>query len=179
MKRVFLIHGWEGRPDNHWFPWLKRELEARYFKVYAPAMPGNTHPNLDEWVSLIREWVGEIDSETCFVGHSLGCVAILKYLERIKSSAKFGVCIFVGGFKDDIGERELFEFTREPLNFDKLKGKGKFVTIASDNDTQVPLEASMSLAHSLESKITVLKGKGHFCKSDGVVSLPEVLEALL
>ncbi len=179
MKRVFLIHGWEGRPDNHWFPWLKRELEARYIKVFAPAMPNPTHPNLDEWIMMIRDWVGEIDPETFFVGHSLGCIAILKYLERTKINAKFGTAVFVGGFKDDINEKELFEFTRDPLDFEKIKGKGNFVSIASDNDEQVTLSASMALAHALDSKIIVLKGKGHFCKSDGVVSLPEVLEALL
>jgi hypothetical protein len=26
-KRVFIIHGWEGYPEEGWFPWLKKELE--------------------------------------------------------------------------------------------------------------------------------------------------------
>ena len=29
MKRVFIIHGWEGHPENAWFPWLKKELEQK------------------------------------------------------------------------------------------------------------------------------------------------------
>jgi len=32
-KRVFLIHGWEGSPEEGWRPWLKKELEKRGFKV--------------------------------------------------------------------------------------------------------------------------------------------------
>jgi predicted alpha/beta hydrolase family esterase len=26
-ERVFIIHGWEGYPEEGWFPWLKKELE--------------------------------------------------------------------------------------------------------------------------------------------------------
>ena len=29
MKKVFIIHGWEGYPEEGWFPWLKKELESR------------------------------------------------------------------------------------------------------------------------------------------------------
>ena len=31
MKRVYIIHGWEGYPEEGWFPWLKKELEDRGF----------------------------------------------------------------------------------------------------------------------------------------------------
>lgn len=27
-KRVFLIHGWEGYPEEGWRPWLKKKLGA-------------------------------------------------------------------------------------------------------------------------------------------------------
>ena len=29
MQRVFIIHGWDGYPEEGWFPWLKKELEAK------------------------------------------------------------------------------------------------------------------------------------------------------
>jgi len=29
MKRVFIIHGWGGNPEEGWLPWLKKELEAK------------------------------------------------------------------------------------------------------------------------------------------------------
>lgn len=33
MKRVFIVHGWGGRPDESWFPWIQRELESKGFKT--------------------------------------------------------------------------------------------------------------------------------------------------
>jgi len=36
---IVLVHGWLSSPDQHWFPWLKRELEGRGFHVIAPPMP--------------------------------------------------------------------------------------------------------------------------------------------
>ena len=32
MKRVFIIHGWDGYPEEGWFPWLKEELEKEDLK---------------------------------------------------------------------------------------------------------------------------------------------------
>jgi len=31
-KRVFIVHGWGGHPEEGWFPWLKKELERRGFE---------------------------------------------------------------------------------------------------------------------------------------------------
>ena len=38
-KRVFIIHGWEGYPEECWFPWLKTEIEKTGFEVVVPNMP--------------------------------------------------------------------------------------------------------------------------------------------
>ena len=32
-KRVFIAHGWDGYPEEGWFPWLKKELETKGFEV--------------------------------------------------------------------------------------------------------------------------------------------------
>jgi hypothetical protein len=50
MKRVILIHGWDGFPNNCWFPWLKKELEDKDFEVIVPAMPNPEHPKVKPWV---------------------------------------------------------------------------------------------------------------------------------
>ena len=39
QKRVVIIHGWGGYPDEGWRPWLKHELETKGFLVLVPAMP--------------------------------------------------------------------------------------------------------------------------------------------
>lgn len=29
MKRVIIVHGWDGYPEEGWFPWFKKELEEK------------------------------------------------------------------------------------------------------------------------------------------------------
>jgi esterase/lipase len=48
QKRVFLIHGWEGYPEEGWRPWLKNELEKIGFTVFVPSMPNTKHPKMNE-----------------------------------------------------------------------------------------------------------------------------------
>ena len=49
--KAFLIHGWEGYPEEEWFPWLKKELKNRGFQVQVPAMPNPEYPKIEKWVS--------------------------------------------------------------------------------------------------------------------------------
>ena len=81
--KVFLVHGWDGSPANNWFPWLKRELEQRGFLVSAPAMPHPRMPTIEDWVSHLSATVGKPDENTYLIGHSMGCQAIARYLERL------------------------------------------------------------------------------------------------
>lgn len=77
-KRVFLIHGWEGYPEEGWRLWLKKELEQRGFKVIMPAMPDTATPTMEKWVPFLTQIVGNPDEQTYFIGHSLGCITILR-----------------------------------------------------------------------------------------------------
>lgn len=66
-KRVFLIHGWEGYPEEGWRPWLKKELEGRGFEVFVPAMPDTKNPHLDKWLPHLADLVGK-PSENDYCG---------------------------------------------------------------------------------------------------------------
>lgn len=182
LRRVFLIHGWEGNPRNHWFPWLIAELKAHYFDVDALTMPTPATPHVKEWIATIKDAVGMPDERTYFIGHSLGCIAIVRYLESLPKKAKVGGAIFVGGFSGNISIPELAEFyanPEQPIDFARVKSIcSKITTIFSDDDTVVPLAKGISFAKALGAKVIIEKGKGHFCKDDGVTALPTVLEIL-
>lgn len=70
-KRLFIIHGWEGYPEEGWFPWLKQELEKEGFSVTVPAMPNPKKPNIESWISHLIKVVSKPDENTYFVGHSI------------------------------------------------------------------------------------------------------------
>jgi len=179
-KRVFLVHGWEGRPDNHWFPWLLWELKARGFDVYSIPMPNPDNPKLAEWLATIKAIVVRPDKNTYFVGHSLGCLAILRYFEKLPKLSQIGGAVFVAGFIGDINIPQIEEFYAAPLDIEKAKSHcKKFVTIFSDDDTYVPMERSIEFGKALGAKAIMERGKGHFSKNEGVTALPSVFRSLM
>ncbi|OHA18757.1 MAG: hypothetical protein A2664_04595 [Candidatus Taylorbacteria bacterium RIFCSPHIGHO2_01_FULL_46_22b] len=180
MKRVFLIHGWEGTPQNHWFPWLTHALVDHDFTVFVPTMPNTMHPKFSEWLAELARVVGVPDKDTYFVGHSLGCITIVRYIEQISPNVKIGGCVFVAGFSNDLDLPEISEFVSTPVDFGKVKSHlGTAVTIYSDNDEYISVAESKDFSKKLGAKEIFEKGQGHFCMSDGVTELPSALNAIL
>ena len=188
-KRVFIIHGWEGYPEEGWFPWLKRELEAKGFKVNVPQMPDATNPRIQNWVPAIAEVVRKPDKDTYFVGHSMGCQTIARYLESLPEKVKVGGAVFVAGFfkrltglEDDEETQSIRRHWLEaPLDLEKVKKHLKHsVAIFSDNDPYVPMDNQDGFRDKLGSKIIIQHNMGHFSgPSDGIKELPVVFEELL
>ena len=186
MKRVIIVHGWVGYPEEGWFPWLKRELEARGFKVDIPQLPDTDNPRIEKWVPKLAEVVGNPDEETYFVGHSIGCQAIARYLEKLTNEVKVGGAIFVAGFFKRLTGMEPEEEETEkhwmetPLDLNKVKSHlPKSVAIFSDNDPFVPLDNQDDFRDKLGSEIIIQHDMKHFSGSEGVTELPIVLEKIL
>ena len=186
MKRVFIVHGWEGYPEEGWFPWLKGELEKQNYNVSVPSMPNPSSPAILPWVEHLDKTIGKPDENTYLIGHSIGCQTILHYLDTISGSANVGGVIFVAGFvklqnlKTDEEKKLAKKWLDSPINLGKIKFLSKrFVAIFSDNDSWVPLSNSNFFKEKLDAKIVIESKKGHFSGSDGIKKLPVILEELL
>lgn len=188
QKRVFIIHGWDGYPEEGWFPWLKRKLEARGFTVFVPQLPKPNEPRINQWVLKLKEIVGRPDGQTYFVGHSMGCQTIVRYLEALPKDTKVGGAVFVAGFfkcltnleDDDVVRSVAKEWLTTPLNLDKVRiHLKKSVAIFSDNDPYVPMDNKEDFADKLGSKIIIEHHKEHFSGSTGMKELPLVFDTLL
>jgi predicted alpha/beta hydrolase family esterase len=185
VKKVYLIHGWDGNPENNWFPWLKKELAKKGFEVKALAMPSPSNPNIDAWINFLSKNLRNIDEDTYLVGHSMGCRAIIGFLEGFKGKVR-GV-IFVAGWiaLTNLGteeEKEIAEqWTSRKIDYQKVKEKtDKFVAIFSDNDPYVPMEKNIAFyKNKLGAEIITEKGKGHFDDDTNVKELPVVLTKIL
>src|SRR3989338_4635783 len=94
-KRIFIIHRWDGSPTSDWNPWLKEKLEAEGFEIHVPAMPETANPRIETWVPALAKAVEEADTQTYFIGHSIACQAILRYLEQLPLEKKIGGVVFV------------------------------------------------------------------------------------
>lgn len=185
QKRVFIIHGWDGYPREGWFPWLKKELKLKGFQVQVPLMPKPHKPQIDAWVSHLSGIVGDADKNTFFVGHSIGCQTILRYLESLPENEKIGGAVFVAGWfalknLSSNKEREIAKpWLETPIDFQKVKRHSKnFIAIFSNDDQFVPLENKDIFEQKLAAKIIIESKKGHFSGGDRVYQLPTALKAI-
>lgn len=124
-------------------------------------MPDAANPQMGPWVKTLARAVSESEHDTYLVGHSLGCIAILRYLESPSC----------GG--------ELSSFFNTPLDWERIRNHcEKFVSIHSDNDGWVDVSNSDLFASNLKAKTLIRHNMGHFSGSDGVTELPGVLDEL-
>ena len=188
-KRVFIVHGWDGYPEEGWFPWLKIKLEKHGFEVYIPQLPEPSKPRIYNWVPALAQTVGTPDDQTFFVGHSMGCQTIARYLESLQDNLKVGGVVFVAGFltrlagleDDDIVRDVSSHWMNSPLDLARVKSHiTKSTAIFSNNDPFVPLDNQDAFRDQLGSKIIIVPNAGHFSGSrDQCFQLPIVLEKLL
>jgi hypothetical protein len=175
---VILIHGYLGFPQNCWFPWLKRELEARGFEVIAPAMPNPSLPDRNAWQGLVKKTVTD-PAQTILVGHSLGSAVILHYLQEYEGP-QFPHVILTAGFgRDFLHFAKLKHWFETPLDFKRIRKQAKkWTSIHSKNDPLVPFAEGEWLAEKIGSKF-ILENKGHLTKAEGACQLPSVLKEIL
>ncbi|MAG59915.1 hypothetical protein CMO96_03960 [Candidatus Woesebacteria bacterium] len=183
-KKAILVHGWEGSPEEAWRPWLRKELEQRGFKVVVPAMPDAAKPTAKKWVPYLTQMVDQPDKNTYFVGHSLGCITILRYLETLKSNEKVGGAILVAGFGHNLEyegyKGELSTFFTTPIDWKKIQSRcKKFVAIHSVDDPFVPIKHAELFKEKLGAKAIIQKGMKHYSGDDDITELPIVLQELL
>lgn len=73
MKKVFIIHGFEGSPNGGWRPWLMGELEKHDIYACALSMPSPENPVCSEWIAEISQHIEQNKKDEIYlIGHSLG-----------------------------------------------------------------------------------------------------------
>ena len=189
MKKVYIIHGWDGTPESNWFPWLEHELTALGFQVNVPQLPDAHMPRIEKWVPALTAAVGVPDEDTYFVGHSMGCQAIVRYLEGLLDGVKVGGAVFVAGYFRPITNLEQDaesiavdrEWATTPIDFTAVRTHlPRCIAIFSTTDPYVSLDNREDFAQKLGSEIVTLENRGHFYASDdGITELPQARDAII
>src|ERR1700690_1423405 len=93
MGTVFIFHGTGGYPEENWVPWLKEKIEAAGHTAIVPQFPTPDGQSLKSWLAVFDRYKDQVNEETIFVAHSLGCIFLLRLLEKL--SHKVRAAIFV------------------------------------------------------------------------------------
>lgn len=189
MKKVYIVHGWDGSPDEPLFQWLDKELTQKGYEVFRISMPTPETPIIETWIKKLQEFV-KVDSETILVGHSVGCQAVMRYLETLSEDVRIaGMLLLAPWMKldqttiEEEGE-EVVEIARPwmetPIDFDKVKNiSNKIVAIFSDDDEFVELSQKDFFEEKLNAQTIVEHEKGHFSPAENITQLPSALESIL
>ncbi len=184
MKRAIIVHCWEGTPEYCWYPSVKKELEAKGFEVKVPAFPDTEHPKQNAWVPYLVKEIGQPDENLYLIGHSVGCITIMRYLETLPENQRVGGVVFVAGFTEDLGYDEIKTFFETPVDFEKIKSSSKngFAAIHSDNDPHVDLKYADIFKEKLDAEITIKHNMGHFSGAiegeNSCMELPDAVESV-
>lgn len=182
LKKVYLVHCWSGSIQDGWYPWIKKHLENNNIEVVMENMPNTDEPSINEWVSKLENLVPKLDEETFFIGHSIGCQAIMRYIET-KNVTKIGGILFVAPWLDllplaleDGADEVADEWIHTPIDFEKIsKFTNNITAIFSTDDYFVSIVQEKEFKNKLNAKTILVQEKGHISGEDGIKELPEAL----
>ena len=85
-QRIIIVPGMGCTPvrECNWYAWLQDELEkdpSKRFTVALEDMPDPHAARESYWVPFIRDTL-KFDEQTILVGHSSGCQAIMRIIEK-------------------------------------------------------------------------------------------------
>ncbi len=178
--KVYIVHGYAASPSDHWFPWLRQKLQQQGATVTVIELPSPDAPRPEEWQRAIERQVRGLDESTYFVAHSLGSIALLRYLDSAPAGTRIGGYVLVSGFNDRLPALpQLDSFVAPDLDYDRLVGMTRHrVVIAAADDSIVPFALSRDLAAAVASSFVPAERGGHFLASDGYRQFPLVLQEL-
>ena len=176
--KAVILHGTGGSPDENWFPWFKKELEASGVEVFVPRLPVGVEQNLENWSKAFTEQIPfELDGDTILIGHSNGAAFMLSLLNQHRKEPLLS-SVFVSGFYQNLGgEFEQFVKSFIDIDFDWSlirKNAGKVLQLHGTDDPYVPMNSAEELSRLLGSEVVKIDEGGHLNAAAGFLEFPEL-----
>ncbi|WP_420553077.1 RBBP9/YdeN family alpha/beta hydrolase [Tenacibaculum aiptasiae] len=170
--KIYLIHGYTASKNSNWFPSFKKELQNENIDVIILEMPNSKNPQFEEWINHMEETITGDNENTIYIGHSLGCVAVLNYLNINKKNAVKGLFL-ISGFVDETPIPELEQFIQPKLDYEYITNLTENrIAISAKNDDIIPYEYSKRMANKLNAKFILLDKGKHFIDRDNFLDFP-------
>jgi predicted alpha/beta hydrolase family esterase len=180
QRNVLIFHGTGGSPEGNWFPWLKKELEAKDCSVFVPKFPHPKEHKLDAWLKVLEGYEKKIDGDAVLIGHSLGGLFLLRVLERLKHPvcAAFFVATSIGVKPIKYYDSD-FAFSGFSFDWKEIRKKSRnFFVYHSNDDPYVSLANGKELARQLNVELTFIPNAGHINAESGYTKFDLILKDL-
>lgn len=171
MKRnIFIIHGSYGKPNENWYPWLKKELERLGNQVFVPQFPvakiqkPGSH-KLDKWLKKFEEYKKYVDKNTIIIAHSRGCTFAYHLLPalgiKIDSLFLVGALIDYDQWRPDVYS-EYDSFQASPYLWKRIRQLFNYAEVYQSTNDVIPISEGQFVADWLKAKMILVKNAGHF-----------------
>lgn len=160
MKKAIIFHGTDCKPEDYWYQWLGKQLEARGYKVEIPYYPDINHEPIDLFLPRVLA-AHTLDSDTVIIGHSAGGPLLLSILENVNQPLT--QAILVAGYSMRPPGEVKDPVLQDSYDWEKIKANGKdIIFINSVND---PWGCDAEQGRIMFDKLggtQIVKNDGHF-----------------
>lgn len=160
--KFIVIHGGYGSPNTDWFPKMSKILKNKGIEFKIPKLPGGlfgAFPNANKWEKVIENEF-KTNFNIVVISYSLGCIAVLRLLERQKTKIKFWILVAPPSASVKNAKRwqgRARTFFDHKIKYKKaVKNVDNILVIASSNDTKAPYKGSINIAKKLSFKANLL-----------------------
>jgi predicted alpha/beta hydrolase family esterase len=189
MKTAILIHGYNDKseyedtfrptPSNdHWFPWVQKQLTLKGILTQAPEMPGFYEPNYEKWKEMLEGF--KPDGNTALVGHSCGGGFLVRWLSE--NDVKVGKVVLVAPWLNPEKEAKIDPnfFNFEIDSNIAQKTAGLTVMYSADDFSDILETINILKSKLIGANFQEFPDKGHFVlDSMKTEAFPELLEVLI
>ena len=159
-KKAIIFHGTDCTPEDYWYQWLGKQLEAKGYTVEIPYYPDINHKPVETFLPEVLA-NHSFDSETVIIGHSAGSPLLLSILENTK--AVLPQAILVAGYSMRLLSQEKDPILQDSYDWQKIKDHVKdIVFINSVND---PWGCNAEQGRIMFDKLggtQIIRNDGHF-----------------
>lgn len=162
--RAILIHGFNASPDENFHSWLRSQLQERGVEVVTPRLELHAHEDFDlaSVIEDLKKQVGYLRGDDILLGHSLGGLIALQYLEAVEMTETPRAVVLVA-VPWKVAKPELRRLFFADLDADVTMWKAReFVVVHSKDDKLVPIDHGRKLAESLKARFVERDGEGHY-----------------
>ena len=165
MKKVLILHGWQGSPMLHWQTYLEQELnENGKYQVLFPELPNKDLPLLEEWIEFLDEQIKTFKPQI-IVCHSLANILWFHYLNQNKMTYNLEKLMLVSPVSPACKIEEINTFFPYEVPID-LKADLKIMA-CGDNDPYITIDEVYRLSNLLSIGLKVLENAGHINEESG------------
>ncbi|MFD5750742.1 RBBP9/YdeN family alpha/beta hydrolase [Streptomyces sp. NPDC127033] len=187
MSTIVVSHAYNTDERSVWYPYLRDQLQLRGHTVDVPNLPDAHAPGLEQWQTAFAERaLAAPAEETVLVGHSIGAVNILRFLERYDPDrgGAFAGAVLVAAPAYEVGYEALVEFFAKPFDWGAIRRTAqRFHVLAAADDPVLipdPFGHVAALVTNLRATATITPTGGHFgATPDDHIDLPEAVRLVL